>query len=365
MRASATGWKSKVAAVQLGLLTLCAAACSPTQAPNADKAKAELGKAIFFDSDLSLDGHTPCATCHMESRALADGRRVSIGAQGRVGTRNTPSLMDVQLYSTFFWDGRDTRLEEAVLRPFTNAVEMALPDAASLLEKINTPPRYTKLAIAAFMTPKLDEEQIGEALASYLRSLPLDATRYDASLLATNPSLLSEEEAAGLELFKGKGECVECHHLTGYPAPFTDQKFHHSGVGFEGISGNISRLIEELELSRQAQPTVGDSLPSREIAELGRFIVTGAPRDLGAFRTPSLRNVQFTAPYMHDGSVDTLSEAVEREIYYRSLARGRPIFMTVTEREQLVAFLKTLSTTRPIAAGLPPVDGQIEDVQIP
>lgn len=304
-----------------------------------DAATVALGRELFFDRSLSADGVVSCADCHVPAKSFTDGREVSVGVHGRVSTRNAPDLADATVYSTLFWDGRERHLKVVALQAFTNSQEMGLADVRMLLARINAQPRYAKYADGN----QLDQSAVAEGLTQYLRALPRQPTRYDRSI--GEPSLLDADERAGLALFTGKAACTECHLLAGSPATFTDQKFHHAGVGFEQIAGDVAALLGRLEQARRINQPLGTLvLSEREIAELGRFVVTRRPADLGAFRTPSLRNVALTAPYMHDGSVATLEKAVEREIYYRSLGRGRAVNLTVTEQRQLTAFLRAIST---------------------
>lgn len=318
--------------------------CSWSSSQDRATAQAALGQHLFADTRLSADGVVSCESCHSPSRAFTDGRPVSIGVHGARGTRNAPSLGDVRLMKTFFWDGREARLEDAVLQPFTNPLEMGLADRSRLLNKINGDAKYHALAKSAFGRDTLDAAQVAAALAAYLRSLPLGQSRYDLHLGSAGQVPLGEDELAGLALFQGKAACADCHRLSETPATFTDNGFHHTGIGFEQVAGNVTEMVRRLDATVRNQRPIGEAiLADPEVAELGRFAATRRPADLGAFRTPSLRNLALTAPYMHDGSIATLAQAVEREIYYRSLARGRPISLTVQEQRQLLVFLQALS----------------------
>lgn len=327
-------------------LAMALMACEQQAARNnRESAMVALGHRLFDDKRLSADGSLSCASCHIASRHFTDERPVSVGIHGAKGTRNAPSLQDVRLMSTFFWDGRDARLEDVVLQPFTNPVEMGLADRTTLMKKLSEDAGYRPLLKSAYGDEAVDADRITTALSAYLRSLPLKPTLYDRHLASKGDVPLSDDQAAGLVLFRGKAACAECHHPTGTPATFTDNRFHHTGIGFEQVAGNIAAMLQRLDRLQKQRKPIGEAILSDvEIAELGRFAVTRRPTDLGAFRTPSLRDVASTAPYMHDGSITTLPEAIEREIYYRSLARGRPITLTVDEQRQLLAFLETLST---------------------
>lgn len=341
------------------LVTLAAAmafaGCSAQPAAEErDRALTSLGKEIFHDATLSVDGSVSCASCHQPSRQFTDGRVTSIGAHGAIGTRNAPSLLDVPLVSTFFWDGRDTRLSDVVLQPFTNTVEMGLPDHDALMKLIAGKPEYQRLVKNAFGDGTASTDRIAHALVAYLQALPVSSTRFDLYTQSNDATGLSDDEIAGLALFKGKAACADCHSLGGSPATLTDNGFHHAGISFDSVAGTITDMVGRLDaIEQQAHPVGQAILTDADIAGLGRFAITRKPGDLGAFRTPSLRNVTLTAPYMHDGSVATLEQAVEREIYYRSLALGRPISLTVEEQSQLVAFLSALNAEQPtLAAGV-------------
>lgn len=302
-----------------------------------DGQKAELGKRLFFDVALSADRKVSCATCHDPGRHFTQAIPTSAGANGRTGTRNAPSLLDAPHTQAFFWDGRETVLQLVVLQPFTNPVEMGLPNTDALLQRIHEDAGYVSTFVKIFDRPP-DTDGISEALTAYLNSLPPTQSRYHRFL--NNKAILDEDERSGLALFEGKASCAECHQLNS----FTDHLYHHTGVGFDKIAGRIAPMILKLDAVRAQGKPIGEAILSDgDLAELGRFSVTRIPSDLGAFRTPSLRNVAMTAPYMHDGSVATLPKAVEQEIYYRSLARGRPISLTVEEQKQLLAFLRTLT----------------------
>jgi cytochrome c peroxidase len=319
-------------------------ACNDREARREEE-MVELGRMLFEDTHLGADGRTGCISCHLPDYAFTDQRATSRGTGGALGTRNSPSLLDVSTVSSFFWDGRESSLEDAVLQPFTNPVEMGLASDSVLLEKIAIREEYIDHIEGIFGTRQLQTDHISKPLVSYLRSLPIAPTRYDLSLIPSSGFALSATESAGLALFTGKAGCVECHRLSGSPATLADGQFHHTGIGFERVAGNIKLMLDRLEaLERDDQPIGNAILVDSQIAELGRFASTRRPSDLGAFRTPSLRNVSRTAPYMHDGSVTTLRSAVERELYYRSLARGRPITLTRTEQDELLEFLSALDT---------------------
>lgn len=328
------------------LVSLILCACVRMDADDADAhaMMASLGSRLFSDPRLSADGSVSCATCHDPRRAFTDGRPVSIGVYGRQGTRNAPSLLDISEVDSFFWDGRETDLMEVVLQPFTNAVEMGHEDIGSAVDLVHGIAEYRTAFSEATGRDAPDAEDIGRALIAYLSSLNPGNSRYERAVAADDMSLLTEDEFAGLELFRDKAQCGSCH-LSGHdPQVLTDNSFHRIGIGFEKVAGNLATLLARIDALEPVGTPLGKLvLEDIEIAELGHYIVTRKPQDLGAFRTPSLRNAVNTAPYMHDGSIISIEKAIEHELYYRGISLGRPINLTAEEQRQLASFLQALS----------------------
>jgi cytochrome c peroxidase len=301
-----------------------------------------LGRKLFFDARLSRDGSVSCSSCHQPAHAFTDGRKVSVGVGKRIGTRNTPSLLNVFDGEPLFWDGRRDRLEVAVLDPLTNPVEMGQPDLDTLTRRISERPDYQSAIASAFPgTRRPSGAQLGAAIAAFIRSLPQQRSAYDR-YAAGQHDALAFDAADGLRLFDGKAGCSGCHRMDA--ARFTDGQFHHSGVGLRGVDSHLGELTTQaMQRDLQGSALGNDVAQHAERSALGRFMVSHNAVDVGAFRTPSLRNVAATAPYMHDGSIGTLEEAVDTEIYYRGLSTGRPIALTVEERRHLLAFLRSLT----------------------
>lgn len=299
-----------------------------------DEAMAALGQQIFFDTTLSLNRDAACSNCHRPASGFADIQPVSAGTGGRRGARNAPSLQALPA-QVFFWDGRSGALEDAVLRAFSDPVELGLPDLAALLERLKAQRRYAPAFSRAFGDSAITTPRVAAALAAYLRTLAAGRTAFDR-FVAGDTQALTAAAQRGRQLFEGRAQCASCHQMSASPAMFTDSEFHPSAVAPETAADFPARVAAVL--SRPATEASGGPLP--EDAELGRFLVTRQPRDIGAFRTPSLRNVAITAPYMHDGSVPTLPEAIDREIYYRTLQTGKPNTLTAEERADLLAFLQ-------------------------
>lgn len=280
-----------------------------------------LGRRLFFEPRLSLDGRVACASCHRPAYGFAEPRARSFGTGRQPTSRNAPSLLNRALDPAFFWDGRAATLEEQVLAPIDDPKEMGRGRDA-VVRWLAKSDEYADDFRAAFGGPATTEH-LASALAAFVRALRLGDSPVDR-FRAGELDALDAAEQSGLWLFESKGGCWRCHSGPN----FADGEFHNTGVGS------------------------ADGVP-----EDGRFAVTGDPADRGAFKTPGLRGLVRTAPYMHDGSLATLAEVVE---FYR---RGgipnealstdlRPIELTDAEAANLVAFLRALSRTgEPAAAG--------------
>jgi cytochrome c peroxidase len=314
--------------------------------------KVALGHSLFGDKRLSVDGTVSCSTCHQPERAFTDGRTVAQGAGQRAGTRNTPTLLNSAYLTSLFWDGRRGSLEEQAADPLINPVEHGLKDHSELLATVKADAAYAAGFRAAFGTAPeaIAIEHVVKALAAFERMLVLGDSPFDRYRYGGEPSALSAAQVRGLGLFTDRARCTACHTIGTESALFTDQEFHTLGIGQARVQPHLAeRTTHFVRLSpaERGQSILSDP----EVAELGRFAVTLKPGDIGRFRTPSLRNVALTAPYMHDGSVPTLAEAVERELYYRGLEAGRPLVLTPQEKADLVAFLQSLTSR-----GLPGLD---------
>ncbi|KAF1005950.1 MAG: Cytochrome c551 peroxidase [Luteibacter sp.] len=317
-----------------------ARAATPTITP------AELGHKLFFDTALGADGKTSCASCHQPEHAYAQHSRVATGVFGRQGTRNAPSLLAPPEQTHFFWDGRRATLEEAVLDPVFHTRELGLDASTDIATRLD-PVTYYPLFRQAFGLPegvRASHAQLRQALAAYIRSIPRPKAPFDRYRDDHDEEAIGREAREGYRLFTGKAGCAQCHTVAGTPARFSDDAFHPTGTGLERLVDGMPRLTGELAAKPTDPASVGELIASRaDIAATGRFAVTHRPSDVGLFRTPSLRYVAQTAPYMHDGSIPTLEDAVDQEVYWRSLAAGKALSLTVSERAALIAFLRALS----------------------
>jgi len=343
------------AAGMLGAVAVLAIGCSPDgHHMPASRALVSLGQQLFGDQTLSTDGKVACATCHQPERAYTDGRPHAVGVNGRTGTRNAPSLVDVGRQHTLFWDGRRKVLEEQALDPLLNEVEHGLASEARLLERLRAIPQYRSAFSNACGEATKGEEPItaqcvAAALAGFERTLVSAPSAFDRFRAGDKPAL-PEAARRGWVVFDQQAHCTRCHVATsddGQLPLFTDHQFHSLAVGFAKVERDLPKLtIRLIELRRGGQPLGREVLLDPQLAELGRFAMTLDPHDLAAFKTPGLRNVARTGPYMHDGSVATLGEAVDLEVYSRGARDARPIILTPSERSDILAFLEALNGDR-------------------
>ncbi len=274
----------------------------------AEERRRALGAALFMDPRLSRDGDRSCATCHQPEKAYSDGLARARGRDGTPLRRNTPHLFNLAEAKSFYWDGREPTLEAQAKVPLHADNELAAP--ASLVQRLMDDPQMTEAFAQAFPRAPISEDTIVAALAAYERSLVSPETQFDAWVRG-DEGALSAEEKQGFRIFVGKGGCVSCHG--GWR--MTDEAFHDIG-------------LKSLDPGRSAVPG-------------------GAP-GIAAFKTPGLRQVARTAPYMHDGSLATLDDVVahyanghaERPSLAPTLVRN--LDLSASERAALVAFLKTL-----------------------
>jgi cytochrome c peroxidase len=312
-------------------------------------AKVELGKKLYFDRRISTDGTVACATCHDPRHALADGRgtTTSAGVGGALGTRNAPTVLNAAFLSEQFWDGRAATLEEQAVQPLINPIEHGFADHAAVVARVRELGDYGPLFSAAFGTADVTIERVGKAIASFERTLislgaPLDR------FLAGDEKAISEAAKRGWALYNAKARCNNCHgYIEAFPL-FTDELYHNIGVGVKNV--DFAALAKKASAAAAAGEPIDDlGLAAAEASELGRFMVTAEPKDIGAFKTSQLRNIALTAPYMHDGSEATLRDVIE--FYDRGgndnpyLDGGiRPLGLTDQEKADLVELLETFTS---------------------
>jgi cytochrome c peroxidase len=290
----------------------------PPDNPQTD-AKILLGQQLYFDTRLSADNTISCASCHDPRTGWANPHATDTGIRGQVGGRNSGTIVDAAYMRFQFWDGRESSLEGQALGPIHNPIEMG-ETLENVVAKLNAIPGYHDQFRAVFGTD-VTAAGLAKAIASFERSILSGPSPYDRYLLGERAAL-SLAARRGLRIFNGKGHCTSCHG----GAMFSDQSFHNLGVGMD-----------------------------KQNPDLGRFNHTKDPGDTGRFKTPLLRNIALTPPYLHDGSAKTLGEVVD--LYGRGGVANRhldplvlPLALTEREKRDLVAFLESLTGALPVVA---------------
>ena len=292
------------------------------------EAKKELGKMLFFDPRLSKSKQISCASCHDPELAWGDGRTISYGHNRQTGKRNSPSLLNIGYHSVFFWDGRAVSLENQALGPITDPVEMAATETISI-KNIKKIKGYKPYFREAFGDEKITIERILKAIATYERTITSKKSKFD-SFIEGKSDIFTDEEVIGLHLFRTKARCINCHNTP----LFSNQKFHNVGLSYYG----------------------------RTFEDLGKYNITHKKEDVGKFKTPSLREIGRTAPYMHNGLMPNLEGIIE--MYNAGMPRVKPkenqkndslfpitdpllkkLNLTKKEQNALKAFLLTLSSS--------------------
>jgi len=279
--------------------------------------KAALGKLLFSDPILSKDKKISCASCHIPQYAFADTSAVSMGVAGKKGVRNAPTAMNLSLGKSFFWDGRARTLEEQALAPIENPNEMDLP-IGKALSRLKNNKRYRRYFKEVF-TSDPSKENLAAALAAFERTLETSDSPFDNWKFSDDPTAVSAEVKKGFDVFNGKGKCIKCH----FGSDLTANEFRNIGL-----------------------------FDAKDLNDSGRSVVSRKAEDIGKFKTPSLRNVAITAPYMHNGIFKTLDEVID---FYNDTRRTipnainkdslllQPLGLTLEEKNELKAFLLSLT----------------------
>ncbi|MCX6599630.1 MAG: c-type cytochrome [Acidobacteria bacterium] len=275
--------------------------------------KAELGKLLYYDKRLSADGTVSCATCHSPKFAYTDGKAVSDGIKGQRGGRSAPTVINRAYSLAQFWDGRAKSLEEQSIGPMANPIEMGNTHE-SVVKTLKGVEGYRKLFAKVFGTENFDINHVAMAIATFERTVLSGNSPYDR-YKAGDRKQLSAAAVRGMNVYLNKAKCDQCHEGIN----FTTNAYHNLGVGTD-------------------KPTPDE----------GRFAVTKNAADWGAFKTPTLRDIARTAPYMHDGSLKTLEEVVD---FYdkgglpnKNLdERMKKLNLTAQDKTDLVEFMKSLN----------------------
>ena len=314
--------------------------------------KVQLGRKLFFDRRLSLNETMSCGMCHIPEQGFTNNElTTAVGIEGRTVRRNAPTIYNVAYFSNIFHDGREIRLEYQIWGPMLASNEMANPSIGYVVEKIRRLPDYKELFESAFAGRGPGIETIGMAIASYERTIVSGNSPFDRWYFGKTESALTEPAKQGFRLFKGKAGCVACHTIQNNYALFTDDAFHNTGLGWQVAAGG-----DPAEIPVQIAPGIKILVPSKVInsvgepppSDLGRYEVTQDPADRWRYKTPTLRNVALTAPFMHNGVFGTLMEVVS---FYNKGGIPNPqldtfilpLGLTDNEMENIVVFLESLT----------------------
>ncbi|HOX01288.1 MAG TPA: cytochrome c peroxidase [Candidatus Paceibacterota bacterium] len=328
-----------------------------TQAASPEKVA--LGKKLFEETRFSATRQVSCATCHDAGKAFTDSPlSVSEGIRQLKGTRNAPTVINAVYFETMFWDGRSPSLEDQALHPFVNPVEMGLKDHDPILAIVRKDADYARAFDQVFgkRGPAVTMAEVTDAIAAFERTIISGGSPFDCYYFGGEEDALTPAQKRGLKLFVNEGRCVSCHVIEQTQALFTDNRFHNVGVGITAIQQDVPALAVEFLKTRATLAEVDiQVLSDKRTSELGRLAVTRLFDDIGSFKTPTLRNIAVTAPYMHDGSLKTLRDVVvhynnggvtnEKDRVNDFLSGGiRPLHLTEAQIDDLVAFMESLTS---------------------
>src|SRR6266436_3328068 len=313
--------------------------------------KIALGQKLFFDGRLSVDGTVACATCHDPQRAFTDGRRTSIGMQGRSGQRNAPTVLNALYNQTQFWDGRAKTLEDQAALPIANPVEMGQPDLEAAVASLAALPEYQQAFQRVFGRPPNGQDLV-RALASYERTLTSFDSPFDR-FLAGDDRAIDAGAKRGWALFNDRARCNKCHALpdeTPDLTNFKDDDFHNIGVLI--VRHHVVPLAREAEklVDSGNAADVDRAAIGTDMSALGRFLVTKKEPDIASFKTPGLRNVLVTGPYFHDGSQATLWDVMDHYNKGDGIKDPwldedmQPLALSESEIDDVVAFMASLTS---------------------
>jgi cytochrome c peroxidase len=331
----------------LGLPKLALPADNPVTAE-----KVALGRKLFFDRRLSRNNTISCAMCHIPEQGFTSNEvATAVGIEGQTVRRNAPTIYNAAYAKLLFHDGRETRLEQQIWGPLLARNEMGDPAVGYVLEKIRALPDYRGRFEATFAARGLTMETLGMALASYERTLLSANSPFDRWHFGKEQGAVSPSAARGFLLFVGKAGCVKCHTIAESYALFTDQQLHNTGIGYRETMASTPRQ-RRVQLAPGTFVTMDTAVVAEASepppSDLGRYEITEDPNDRWKYKTPSLRNVALTAPYMHNGSLATLREVVDfydvggvpNELLDPAI---RPLHLSAEEKDDLVAFLESLT----------------------
>jgi cytochrome c peroxidase len=321
---------------------------TPADNPITD-AKAKLGDMIFDEKQVSADNSVACNTCHSPRNGFTTHTATSRGVGDQIGKRNAPSILNTVFYKTMFWDGRAASLEEQATLPILNPIEMGQKDPKDVVAKLSAMPKFVEAFQQVFGHP-VNWEDIGKALAAFERTRLSTEAPFDR-FLHGDEKALNASQLRGWALFTGKARCASCHSYDPALPIFGDNRFHNTGPAArpQDFSQLAKRAADTVATGSQAE--IDKLALETDYSQLGRFLVTKNREDIGAFKTPFLRDVLLTGPYMHDGSLETLWDVVEffnkgGEQNPFLDAQMKPLGLTESEVDDLVNFLSALTSDR-------------------
>jgi len=314
--------------------------------------KIQLGRLLFFDRRLSHNNTFSCAMCHVPEQGFSSNElATAVGIEGRTVRRNSPTMYNVAYLERLFLDGRESTLEQQIWGPLLAHNEMGNPSVGQVVDQIRAILAYGALFDEAFDQRGVTMETVGMALASYERVLVSANSDFDRWYYGSDQSAMSAEQQAGFKLFTGKGNCSACHLITDKSALFTDMQLHNTGIGYRrsmsGPSGETRVQIapgEHIMVRGDVVAEASEPPPN----DLGLYEITEDPADRWKYRTPTLRNIALTAPYMHNGSMGSLEEVIA---FYNAGGINnelldpliRPLDLSEVESDQLEQFLNALT----------------------
>ena len=318
----------------------------------ATPSRIELGRKLFFDRRLSLNDTFSCAMCHIPEQGFSSNElSTAVGIEGRSVRRNTPTVLNIAYAEKLFHDGREDSLAQQVWGPLLAKNEMGNPSVGFVINKIKSLPDYQGYFEKAFDGQPVNMQTLGDALAAYQSSLNAADSPFDRWKYAKKMDAITESSERGYQLFTGKAGCSSCHTIGENSAVFSDNQLHNTGVGYllSQPDGNKKQKVQLapgvfVEVDQSVINKVGNPLP----ADLGLYEITENPADRWFFKTPTLRNISLTAPYMHDGSLQTLQDVVD---FYNNGGIENPLLdprikslqLSESDKQDLVAFLESLT----------------------
>jgi cytochrome c peroxidase len=313
--------------------------------------KIALGRKLFYDRRLSLNNTFSCAMCHIPEQGFSSNEMATaVGIEGRSVRRNSPTIYNVAYAELLFHDGRENTLEQQVWAPLLAHNEMGNPSIGYVIDKIKSLADYKGLFEQSFVaSPNM--LTIGKAIASYQRSLNAADSAFDRWHFGSQQDAVKASVKNGYQLFTGKAGCSSCHTIEKNYALFSDNQLHNTGIGYQesmGISAKTQKIQIApgvfVDVDRQSLASIAETKAN----DLGRYEITQNPQDRWKYKTPTLRNISLTAPYMHNGSLSTLEDVVR--FYNQGGVKNegldpliRPLDLSKKEASELVSFLKSLT----------------------